>query len=135
MQNLSIQLIINQKCQLISVDNTNYLSDNIIDYVSLEFLVYNEETGHREDTIVFKEYTYNREQYVKNTSAILFPKDGIFTYYKFVIPRLEKLQSGNIFNIKDRVFYYNGAFYFGLENTNNPTDAMYSTKIDNYLDI
>lgn len=116
MNNLSIQLIVNPQCQLVAIDNTRYFNlttrdgdivDSLMQHVSLEFLVYCDEKDPIDSTIVFKEYCHNRSEYGQNISIIDFPKDGTFTYYKFVIPTLDHLikpETGEI-KLMDQVFY------------------------------
>lgn len=166
MQNLSIQLIINAQCQLVAIDETNYTelistdADGLVDmheHVSLEFLVYRDETAPIEDTIVFKRYWETIQENDKHITTINFTQDGIHTYYKFLIPRLEHLikkdeeqLSYNSIDILDQVFYWDNKFYFGkksIDVSGNDIDTIiqenlslilsdeYSTVITNYLDI
>lgn len=166
MQNLSIQLIINPQCQLVAIDNTSYLNlgtpegDNIEDiteHVSLEFLVYINEIYPTDKTIIFKEYNHRREEYHQNVTIINFPKDGTYTYYKFIIPRLEHLvkmdSEQSVYNtikLSDQTFYWKGKFYIGKKDlsilgddintiiTNNIDTILsegYSYQITNYLEI
>lgn len=166
MQDLSIQLIVNPQCQLVAVDNTRYFNlitpegdsiEDITEHVSLEFLVYIDEDVPADKTIVFKEYKHKRGEYSKNITTIVFPEDGTYTYYKFLVPRLEHLvklneqqTSYNIIKIADQNFYWKGHFYMGkkdlsvsgtdidtilVDNINTILSDEYSYKITNYLDI
>lgn len=159
MNNLSIQLIVNPHCQLIAMDNTRYFNltarsndiiDSLLQHVSLEFLVYRDEECPVNSTIIFKEYKHNRGEYGQNISTIIFPQDGIFTYYKFMIPKIEhliKLDNRTI-KMQDQVFYYNKQFYNGLsdiEFTETTIESVLENHIneiinnaeviDNYLNI
>lgn len=159
MNNLSIQLIVNPHCQLIAMDNTRYFNltarsndiiDSLLQHVSLEFLVYRDEECPVNSTIIFKEYKHSRGEYSQNISTIIFPQDGIFTYYKFVIPKIEhliKLDNRTI-KMQDQVFYYNKQFYIGTSNIefiettiedvleNHISEVLeHAEVIDNYLDI
>lgn len=164
MQDLSIQLIVNSQCQLVAIDNTRYFNlitlegdpvEDIIEHVSLEFLVYIDEDVPTDKTVIFKEY--KQGEYSKNITTIIFPKDGTYTYYKFLVPRLEHLvklneqqTSYNIIKITDQNFYWKGHFYMGkkdlsvsgsnidtilADNINTILSNEYSCKITNYLDI
>ena len=166
MQNLSIQLIINPQCQLVAIDNTSYLNlvtsegdniEDITDHVSLEFLVYSDETHPADKTVVFKEYNHRREEYNQNITTINFPKDGTYTYYKFIIPRLEHLVKSdseqltyNTIKMLDQTFYWDGHFYIGKKDLSVSGDNIgtiisdnidtilseeYSYQITNFLEI
>ena len=157
MQNLSIQLSVSPQCQLIAIDNTNYLDiygengiEDVINHISLEFLVYANETYPIDSTIVLKEYD-------QNITTINFPKDGTYTYYKFMVPKIEHFVKSdleqstyNIIKILDETFYWNGNFYIGkkdllvsgndintiiIDNINTILSEEYSYQINNYLEI
>ena len=159
MNNLSIQLIVNPHCQLIAMDNTRYFNltarsndiiDSLLQHVSLEFLVYRDEECPVNSTIIFKEYKHNRGEHSQNIYTIIFNQDGIFTYYKFVIPKIEHLikLDNRIIKMQDQVFYYNKQFYSGLsdiEFTETTIESVLENHIneiiinaeviDNYLNI
>lgn len=159
MNNLSIQLIVNPHCQLVAIDNTRYFNltarsndiiDSLLQHVTLEFLVYRDEEYPVDSTIIFKEYRHNRGEYGNNISTIIFPQDGIFTYYKFVIPKIEHLikLDNQVIKMQDQIFYYNRKFYKGFadieftessieEVLNNHIDEIINNSeiVDNYLDI
>lgn len=152
MNNLSIQLILNQKCQLVAVDNTRYNNirsadgielDDIRNYVSLEFLVYTDNEHPSDKTVVFKEYKHKREEY-NNITTINFPSDGTYTYYKFLIPKLDRLvvdvpDNISIFRIKNQIFWYKGNFYLGFRDVDDDGSDIITPnrvmKITNLLDI
>lgn len=147
MQNLNIQLFLNQQCQLTAIDNTSYnnIGIDIIDHVSLEFLVYNDEDTPITSSIFYKKYKHSRDQYVHNTTNFTLNKDGIYTYYKFLIPKLRHLVKEDedkcIAVVKDEIFYHNGNIYIGKNNVElesiGELDKVIenSCDIDEYLDI
>ena len=160
MNNLDIKLIIDGKCQLAAFDKTEYvnllgnaaISEDITDHISLEFLVYNEEVKHIEESVVIRRYSSIND--LQSPTVMSFPKDGTFTYYKFLMPQLFELykvdesSSTASFNIENELYYYDHNIYKGLKNlTNiniieNPEDyyntiisSEYSELITNYYDL
>lgn len=130
MNELDIQLNVNPTCELVATDRTSYqnlhyeyggeiqyLRDRN-NHVSIEFLtdVYGEVMY---DTInLEKELTTRMELVDGNTSVFYFPKDGIFTYYKFLVPHISHLfkkdseSLDDIFVVYDQTFFYDDNFYF-----------------------
>lgn len=146
MNNLSVQLLIKPKCKLIAVDNTSISSlIDITKYISVEFLVPYDSEVVDFNTLVFKEYKHNREEYNFNTSEISITHDGTYIYYKFFIPTLNYLiEIANIYNtpIKDQTFYYKDNLYFIDVDIDTKGEELKisdvinkAVKLDNYLSI
>lgn len=129
MNELDIQLIINPACELVSVDRTSYQNlhyetDGELQYfrdrskhVSIEFL-----TDVNQDVIensINLEQGFNRRELLDgNTSVLHFPKDGTFTYYKFLVPNLSHLMvkdwdtNEEIFKANGQTFFFDNNFYY-----------------------
>lgn len=161
MNNLSVQLIVNPQCQLVAIDNTNLRDlastdidaiNDLLEHVSMEFLVYNDEEEIDNSTLVVKQFLHPGDERRNNKTAINFPKDGLFTYYKFLIPKLDHLikKTDDVIdsvNTKDQIFYYDDTIYYGikdyeLKDDSNIEDIIkdlisdeYAEKVSNYLDI
>lgn len=161
MNDLSIQLIIDPQCYLVALDNTRYYNldtlpilNDLTKHVSLEFLVYNEDSEPITASIYLKEFKYKGDEYAQNISKFTFPSDGVYKYYKFIIPKLEWLikeeeeiiEDENIIKhvarIRNEIFYYNNNFYFGLKDKtvdiNNLSSIINNDNcivINNILDI
>lgn len=112
MRELDIKLAIRPACNLIAEDYTDYSGEDYLNgHVSLEFLVYYNEESPASGTVLFKSFVHNREEFLKCISTIKLPKDGTYTYYKFMIPTEETLK-GNT----DNECYYKESedcFYIG----------------------
>lgn len=130
MNELDIQLIVNPSCELVAVDRTSYQNLHYEDggevqylrdrskHVSIEFLT-DVDGEVMYDTINLEKGLTNRMELLDgNTSVFYFPKDGTFTYYKFLVPHISHLlkkdfESWNdIFVVYDQTFFYNDNFYF-----------------------
>ena len=130
MNELDIQLIVNPACELIAIDRTSYQNLHYeyggeIQYlrdrskhVSIEFLSdVNGDVIY--DTINLEKGLRNRTELLDgDTSVFYFPKDGTFTYYKFLVPHISHLlkkdyESWNdVFVVYDQTFFYDDNFYF-----------------------
>lgn len=78
---------------------------NISEYVCLEYLVLDNKMVNvtiREDIHNIKDLEY---------STITLDSDGLYTYYRMLIPRIKKYINSNRF-VKNNLFYYNKRFYF-----------------------
>lgn len=130
MNELDIQLIINPACELVAVDRTSYqnlhyeyggelqyLRDRS-KHVSIEFLT-DVDGEVMYDTVNLEKGLRNRVELLDgNTSVFYFPKDGTFTYYKFLVPHISHLlkredySQQEIFKVHDQTFFYDDAFYY-----------------------
>lgn len=162
MNDLSIELTKESGSRIVAVDTTRFVatySDDSFDdtryYVSYEFLVYDNNKYPSDSTVVFKDYIYQSVD--SNISVINIPMDGKYKYYKFMIPKLDRLAHEDsdgfydIFKIKDQVFYYKDRVYLGLQDLNIEADddirivfdenistvlsSNYSIEIDNLIDV
>lgn len=122
MQDLNIHLFVNPSCELVAIDKTSYHNlryndgdylDDLSDHISIEFLSDVDGIIDR-NTINFDEFIGNREYYLDgNTSVFHFPKDGTFTYYKMLVPKIDHLhKEDDIYKTKDQMFYYDSKFYY-----------------------
>lgn len=133
MNELDIQLIVNPACELVAVDRTSYqnlhynyggelqyLRDRS-KHVSIEFLT-DVDGEVMYDTVNFEKGLRNRGELLDgNTSVFYFPKDGTFTYYKFLIPSLMHMVKNDsdtndeMIRVKDQLYYSeeDNKFFYG----------------------
>lgn len=141
---LSIQLVQKVGCNLEAIDNSDYssLGGNIINYGSLEFLTLNDEIVN--DSVIYKQFTNDRNYYKYKYSTFTLKADGLYTYYKFVIPSIEFFYVSTDdgvkqYNVNNEIYYYNDNFYLGPKGSEEKYSLEHaieiSTKIINYLDI
>lgn len=132
---LVINLIIDPNCILNAIDDTNYLGQRIdlSQYILVDFIKYNDDLSITTENI--REQTHSRD-YLTHifTSKFILDKDGTYSYYKFVIPKLDKFktESGYI-GLNNQLFYYNNNFYYCSniinENVYNLDDIINNSKI------
>ena len=127
MQNLNIQFCTDLKGNLITKQahsSSNILHtigiNNLDRFAGVEFLL-DVEDRLMPSTIVIK-CDLHAELFDGEETIIKFPKDGTFTYYKFLVPKLSYFHNGFITDENRKqipkytlqcndVFYYNGLFY------------------------
>lgn len=111
---LVINLIIDSNCVLNAIDDTNYLGQRIDlnQYVLVDFIKYNDDTVITAKNI--KEQIHSRE-YLSHvfTTRFVLDKDGTYSYYKFVIPKLDKFKTDTGYiGLNNQLYYYNNNFYY-----------------------
>ena len=81
---------------------------DISEYICLEYLV----LDNKMVNITIRENIHN----VKDLeySTITLDSDGLYTYYRMLIPRIKKYINSNRF-VKNNLFYYNKRFYYILK--------------------
>ena len=81
---------------------------DISEYICLEYLV----LDNKMVNVTIKENIHN----VKDLeySTITLDSDGLYTYYRMLIPRIKKYINSNRF-VKNNLFYYNKRFYYILK--------------------
>lgn len=81
---------------------------DISEYVCLEYLV----LDNKMINVTIRENIHN----VKDLeySTITLSSDGLYTYYRMLIPRIKKYINSNRF-VKNNLFYYNKRFYYILK--------------------
>lgn len=109
-KNLIIELVQDNNCHLTIIDNSSYgdLGDSLLNYITLELLIYNEDNRPIPNSIKISEFTSNRDYYLKENTVYKLDKDGIYSYNKFLIPKLKQLEISNkpgYYNISNEVFY------------------------------
>lgn len=133
---LIIKLGIDPNCGLIGVDQTDYtqLPDFNL-HVMLSYLVYNGDLVCDDiKTIDPTNIAYNKyDTYFK------LNKDGVYGYYKLLVPTLEhyKVVSNGItsYNVDNKYFYYNGSFYYSPSAIDSPDDITGSMEVTDYFQI
>lgn len=130
MNELDIHLIINPRCELIASDRTSYqnlhyeyggelqyLRDRS-KHVSIEFLT-DVDNNVIANSINLEKGLRNRAELLDgNISVFHFPKDGTFTYYKFLVPHISHLlkqedySQQEVFKVFDQTFFYDDNFYY-----------------------
>lgn len=85
-----------------------YNDIDISEYICLEYLV----LDNKMVNITIRENIHN----VKDLeySTITLGSDGLYTYYRMLIPRIKKYINSNRF-VKNNLFYYNKRFYYILK--------------------
>lgn len=126
MQDLKIHLLINPECELVAIDNTIYHNirysdteeylDDLSNHVGFEFLL-DVHDDVEPGSIRIKNYTRSRQELMDgNTSVFVFSKDGTFTYYKFLIPKIEhfhvKAETSEYYKTNHQIFYYKDNIYY-----------------------
>ena len=81
---------------------------DISEYICLEYLV----LDNKMINVTIRENIHN----VKDLeySTITLDSDGLYTYYRMLIPRIKKYINSNRF-VKNNLFYYNKRFYYILK--------------------
>ena len=81
---------------------------DISEYICLEYLV----LDNKMVNVTIRENIHN----VKDLeySTIILDSDGLYTYYRMLIPRIKKYINSNRF-VKNNLFYYNKRFYYILK--------------------
>lgn len=151
MQDLNIHLIINPECELVAVDNTVYHNlrytdgdeylDDLLNHVSLELLI--DHMGHIDSNHIYlQENIGARQEFLNgNMSVFKFHKDGTFTYYKYLIPKLNHLLKYDdaevaYYKTRDQLFYNNGKFYYAKEDYSTIEELNKNViEINNLLDL
>lgn len=126
MGKIDIQLIVHPDCKITAIDDNSYMNlpgrysalvESLKDYTSIEFLKYKDTTIAR-DALRVENFYSNRENVTNNTVFPIY-KDGIYYYYKMLIPNLEFLfveseQTPNYFSeicLVNQTFCYKNNFY------------------------
>lgn len=135
-ERLDITLTIQPNCTLEAVDNTNYtLASDLLQHVFLEYIVYEPYAEVNLSPIVDSINTINIETsedipLLKEKYTVSLSNDGTYTYYKFGISKLEHLLNQGIYKIKNKVFYYNNKYYYGISDINSPDNINSDTTIE-----
>lgn len=148
MQDLKIKLFINPKCELVSVDDTTYYNlhysestiEDLTNHVSLEFLVdYSDEV--LTDSIKFSEHENARKEFLSgNISVFKLKNDGVFMYYKYLIPKLNHLlkteDSVPVYKTANQLYYDDGNIYHAKNDHSTLEDLKEnSTRIVDLTDL
>ena len=113
---LIIQTIVRPDCKLIAIDNSDYysLGDDMINFIMLDFLSYNETGVPIDRTIRVRREVVKRGQLLSRfSSEFILDKDGTYCYYKLVIPILERFKVGDDTNknLSDELFFDGKTLY------------------------
>lgn len=81
---------------------------DISEYICLEYLV----LDNKMVNVTIRENIYNIKDL--EYSTITLDSDGLYTYYRMLIPRIKKYINSNRF-VKNNLFYYNKRFYYILK--------------------
>lgn len=149
---IDVRLIIHPDCKLTVIDDYSYLDwfgptgqlqVSIDNFVSVEFLTYKGETAKK--SVKFECFESGNTQRLTDSQFPLF-KDGMYNYYKFMIPKLQYLfveyddpKNKNIYytglkdagqlysgiHIAKQQFYYKGHLY----QYNDTSDIEFDTPL------
>lgn len=89
-----------------------YNDIDISEYICLEYLV----LDNKMVNITIRENIHNIKDL--EYSTITLGSDGLYTYYRMLIPRIKKYINSNRF-VKNNLFYYNKRFYYILKDINS----------------
>lgn len=121
---LDINLYGQPNCKLVSTDNTNYESSDLAEHVMIEFLSYSNDNFHLIKSVRILQEP-NEKINSKFSSKFTLEKDGIYYYYKLVVPTLSHLtKTGSQYN--NELYFDNGKLY--------KYDSNKSEEVDNYID-
>ena len=81
---------------------------DISEYICLEYLV----LDNKMVNITIRENIHNIKDL--EYSTIILDSDGLYTYYRMLIPRIKKYINSKRF-VKNDLFYYNKRFYYVLK--------------------
>lgn len=95
---------------------------DISEYICLEYLVLDDKMVN----ITIRENIHN----VKDLeySTIILDSDGLYTYYRMLIPRIKKYINSNRF-VKNNLFYYNKRFYYILKDITSSIIDLNDTEL------
>lgn len=115
---LQIHLSMHPDCVLTAIDITDYrfLDVDLLQHTMLEFLSFCDEKVPVSNSIRIRNEIHNRGHYLdKFTSEFLLSKDGTYSYYKLVIPKIEHFEvedeEGLYSHLKDELFFYDKKLY------------------------
>lgn len=140
---LIIQTIVRPDCKLIAIDNSDYysLGDDMINFIMLDFLSYNETEIPIDKTIRMRREVVKRGQLLSRfSSEFILDKDGTYCYYKLVIPTLDYFKIGETTynNLSNELFFDGKTLYkckFEDDDEHSYEEVIKnSIVIDNYID-
>ena len=100
---------------LIVIDMLEEYDDiDVSEYICLEYLV----LDNKMVNITIRENIHNIKDL--EYSTITLSSDGLYTYYRMLIPRIKKYINSNRF-VKNNLFYYNKRFYYILNDLTSST--------------
>ena len=104
------QLIISQSDEILDFILQKFNVDNLNHLIGLEFLTnYNDQVIP--ETVVLNPDLTSDTLTSKDT-IITFPEDGIFKYFKFIIPTLEYFKKEDIYEIPEKsIIFYKNLFF------------------------
>lgn len=105
-----------------------YDNINVSEYICLEYLVIEDKMVNitiREDIQNVKDLEH---------SIITLDKDGLYTYYRMLIPRIKKYINSERFT-KNNLFYHNKRFYYVLKDFSSSTINIDDKELFKEVDI
>lgn len=119
---LNVSINVNNDCEIIASDNTQYNNNNI---VLLEFLCYCAYDDDESTLLPIKDS--KKISYVENNTVERIYKyhthyDGYYLYAKYGIYKVESLLIEDTYQIKDKIFFYDNKVWLGHNNVANLTD-------------
>lgn len=122
---IDINIIQDCSCYFQAIDTTDYSKSihemNLTKYAFIEFMVYlpYQETDEEQILLPYGKKTSFFNTSLDRTYSYTFKKDGHYNYYKYVImtPDNTAIYNNGVYQIQNRIFYYNGIIYLGTRNT------------------
>ena len=121
---LNVSINVNNECEIVASDSTQYNNDNI---VLVEFLCYAAYDDDENSLVPIKGSKKVSQVSGNQTERVYKYKtnyDGHYLYAKYGIYKVESLLIDSVYQIKDKVFYYNDKIYLGKTNISNLNDVV-----------
>lgn len=121
---LNVSINVNNECEIVASDSTQYNNDNL---VLVEFLCYAAYDDDEDSLIPIKGSKKVSQVSGNQTERVYKYKtnyDGHYLYAKYGIYKVESLLIDSVYQIKDKIFYYNDKIYLGKANVSNLNDIV-----------
>lgn len=128
---LNISININNNCEIVVSDNTNYVN-SLSNIVFIEFLCYCNYDDDETTLIPIsnsKKISYPDNLTLDRNYKYVTNYDGHYLYSKYGIQKLETFLIENTYQIKDNVFFYDNKVYLGLANVTKITDVVKNASV------
>lgn len=111
MNGLNVTLALNKDCNVIA--SFTYPETDITDHAIVEFLIKNELDSAEDKTLYqhCKEIEDVDDEELSVSQVITLPKDGTYTYYRILLPKLEHFLNGSTYEVANKYFVYNNEVY------------------------
>lgn len=135
---LEIKVYAEKTCDLYAIDRTNYQEaqvDDVIKHVFVEFVCYYPYSTDEGKLLALdsskKITTFTSDENLDREYTYKIKQDGRYRYYKYGLYTIDHpaIYYDNIYHITNKVFFYNGKVYYGLQDTSTPVFDSSNTKV------